>query len=186
MKTGRNNPCPCGSGKKYKHCCGASGGSGEASESIGGIPRQCGECTGCCDGWVKINIYGHKVYPGKPCPFSTGHSCRIYERRPKEPCQEFFCGWLSKDSFLPEWFRPDKAGCIVLPAKLVWRGLPVDVIVPVGKRIKPKSLAWLKRYASTHMRLLIYSGGDELWSAYGPPEFQQEIADRHRRGEVFW
>lgn len=22
MKTGRNNPCPCGSGKKYKKCCG--------------------------------------------------------------------------------------------------------------------------------------------------------------------
>lgn len=22
MKTGRNDPCPCGSGKKYKHCCG--------------------------------------------------------------------------------------------------------------------------------------------------------------------
>ena len=21
MKTGRNAPCPCGSGKKYKHCC---------------------------------------------------------------------------------------------------------------------------------------------------------------------
>jgi hypothetical protein len=21
-KTGRNDPCPCGSGKKYKHCCG--------------------------------------------------------------------------------------------------------------------------------------------------------------------
>ncbi|HIU26722.1 MAG TPA: SEC-C domain-containing protein, partial [Candidatus Copromorpha excrementigallinarum] len=19
---GRNDPCPCGSGKKYKHCCG--------------------------------------------------------------------------------------------------------------------------------------------------------------------
>jgi hypothetical protein len=24
-KPGRNEPCPCGSGKKYKHCCGASG-----------------------------------------------------------------------------------------------------------------------------------------------------------------
>lgn len=24
MKTGRNDPCPCGSGKKYKRCCGAS------------------------------------------------------------------------------------------------------------------------------------------------------------------
>jgi hypothetical protein len=21
MKTGRNQPCPCGSGKKYKNCC---------------------------------------------------------------------------------------------------------------------------------------------------------------------
>ena len=21
MATGRNEPCPCGSGKKYKHCC---------------------------------------------------------------------------------------------------------------------------------------------------------------------
>lgn len=23
-KVGRNEPCPCGSGKKYKHCCGAN------------------------------------------------------------------------------------------------------------------------------------------------------------------
>jgi SWIM/SEC-C metal-binding protein len=24
-KVGRNDPCPCGSGKKYKKCCGAEG-----------------------------------------------------------------------------------------------------------------------------------------------------------------
>jgi len=24
-KIGRNDPCPCGSGKKYKKCCGANG-----------------------------------------------------------------------------------------------------------------------------------------------------------------
>ncbi len=24
-KVGRNEPCPCGSGKKFKKCCGASG-----------------------------------------------------------------------------------------------------------------------------------------------------------------
>ncbi len=24
-KVARNDPCPCGSGKKYKHCCGKSG-----------------------------------------------------------------------------------------------------------------------------------------------------------------
>jgi hypothetical protein len=23
MKTGRNGPCPCGSERKFKHCCGA-------------------------------------------------------------------------------------------------------------------------------------------------------------------
>jgi SEC-C motif-containing protein len=26
-KVGRNDPCPCGSGKKYKHCCGRTGNS---------------------------------------------------------------------------------------------------------------------------------------------------------------
>jgi uncharacterized protein len=26
QKLGRNDPCPCGSGKKYKKCCGAAGG----------------------------------------------------------------------------------------------------------------------------------------------------------------
>ena len=28
-KVGRNDPCPCGSGKKYKKCCGAQAGEGE-------------------------------------------------------------------------------------------------------------------------------------------------------------
>jgi preprotein translocase subunit SecA len=27
-KVGRNDPCPCGSGKKYKKCCGASAAAG--------------------------------------------------------------------------------------------------------------------------------------------------------------
>ena len=27
MSSGRNDPCPCGSGKKYKHCCGAPKGT---------------------------------------------------------------------------------------------------------------------------------------------------------------
>jgi preprotein translocase subunit SecA len=28
-KVGRNDPCPCGSGKKYKKCCGANNADGE-------------------------------------------------------------------------------------------------------------------------------------------------------------
>ncbi|WP_456686612.1 SEC-C metal-binding domain-containing protein [Bradyrhizobium sp. P5_C11_2] len=23
IKVGRNDPCPCGSGEKFKHCCGS-------------------------------------------------------------------------------------------------------------------------------------------------------------------
>jgi preprotein translocase subunit SecA len=30
-KTGRNDPCPCGSGKKYKHCCGSGSQTPEPS-----------------------------------------------------------------------------------------------------------------------------------------------------------
>ncbi|MBQ7822482.1 MAG: SEC-C domain-containing protein, partial [Clostridia bacterium] len=28
-KVGRNDPCPCGSGKKYKKCCGAGDSSSD-------------------------------------------------------------------------------------------------------------------------------------------------------------
>lgn len=40
-KIGRNDPCLCGSGKKYKHCCGASSASASSSTepSDGGIQR---------------------------------------------------------------------------------------------------------------------------------------------------
>ena len=32
-KVGRNEKCPCGSGKKYKHCCGRAGGAGNAGSN---------------------------------------------------------------------------------------------------------------------------------------------------------
>ena len=34
-KTGRNDPCPCGSGKKYKHCCLEKDRAAELSPAIG-------------------------------------------------------------------------------------------------------------------------------------------------------
>ena len=40
-KIGRNDACPCGSGKKYKHCCGAgaAGAAAPAEEHDGAVPR---------------------------------------------------------------------------------------------------------------------------------------------------
>jgi tetratricopeptide (TPR) repeat protein len=47
MRPGRNDPCPCGSGKRYKHCCGrasaASPGQGRAH------PQQIGMLIGLID-----------------------------------------------------------------------------------------------------------------------------------------
>jgi len=40
-KVGRNDPCPCGSGKKYKRCCGASTGPKPGRQaSLGGAMRR--------------------------------------------------------------------------------------------------------------------------------------------------
>ena len=174
--TGRNDPCPCGSGKKFKKCC-----SSRATPQS----RRCGECTACCDGWLKIEIRGEKVYPGKRCPFSTGHSCAIYEERPNDPCREFNCGWILPNSPYPDTFRPDRLGLIVLAAKIQWRGLPVDVIVPAGRDPDEKNLAWFAELSRTKLRPFIYQRNDE-WFGYGPPEFQRELAEKQARGEKLW
>ncbi len=34
MKIGRNSPCPCGSGKKFKHCCGAKEGKSQSCADV--------------------------------------------------------------------------------------------------------------------------------------------------------
>ncbi len=94
---------------------------------------------------------------------------------------------------LPEWMKPSNSKVIVLFNQHTWRGLPVDVAVPVGRRIPPRALQWLKQFAAENNRMLLHSeqiveNGSytkrQGVSAYGPPEFQQEMAERAGRGEV--
>jgi hypothetical protein len=40
MKPGRNDPCPCGSGRKYKHCCQAAESQLDAPGALGSTRRQ--------------------------------------------------------------------------------------------------------------------------------------------------
>jgi hypothetical protein len=148
-------------------------------------PRTCGSCTACCDGWLQIEVRGHQVRRGKPCPFSVEHQCSIYDERPQHPCREFICGWLTATSPLPEWMRPDKSDMIMLAANFIWHGLPVDVVVAAGDRPKKKALDWLMKFSSEKKRLLIYQV-EEDWFAFGPPAFQAEIAERIGRGEKPW
>ena len=110
MKPGRNDPCPCGSGKKYKKCCGATIPiAAIAPDPVTPTGRKCGECTTCCGGWVAGNMLGHEVKPGSPCPFVRADGCSVYERRPTNPCKNFVCGWLLPDS--PLWGLPNVLVC---------------------------------------------------------------------------
>lgn len=133
--------------------------------------------------------------PGRPCPYSTGSGCSNYENRPVDPCVHFFCGWRSEGSPLPEWMKPNNARVIVLFEQSHWRDMPVDVAVPVGRRIPPRALGWLMDFAQREHRALIFSEQlvengkyttKQAFTAYGPPEFQQEIAERIARGERPW
>lgn len=157
--------------------------------------RECQPCTACCDGWLQINVNGTAVYPGHPCPHSTGSGCNDYANRPADPCVHFICGWRMQDSPLPEWMKPNNAKVIVLFNQSTWQGMPVDVAVPVGRKIPPRALNWLRQFAETHNRALLYSEqiaqdgrftNKQAVSAYGPPAFQEEMAERAGRNEKFW
>lgn len=96
------------------------------------------------------------------------------------------------NSPLPEWMKPNNSRVIVLFNQSVWNGMPVDVAAPVGRRIPPRALNWLKQFAESNNRALIYSEqvvengkftGEQMANAYGPPDFQREMADRASRGE---
>jgi hypothetical protein len=151
------------------------------------VTRSCQPCTACCDGWLRIRIGDVPVYPGKPCPHSTGSGCRIYAERPVDPCVHFVCGWKMDGSPLPQWMQPNNARVIFLPDQEQWRRMPVDIAVPVGKRIPPRALNWLKQFAEHNNRALLYAEqilengaytGKQHVIAYGPPEFQAEMAAR--------
>lgn len=157
--------------------------------------RQCQSCTACCDGWVAMNINGIDVYPGKPCQHSTKKGCNIYTDRPVDPCVNFECSWMVKDSPLPDWMKPNNAKVLVVFDKLQWRDLSVDLAVPVGKRIPPRALKWLQKFAEDNMRPLIYTeqaiekgvfSRQQIMTGYGPVDFQQDVAQWAQSGKSFW
>ena len=157
--------------------------------------RTCQPCTACCDGWVQMVIDSVEVYPGSPCPHSTGRGCDNYAHRPKDPCDNFNCGWIIPDSPLPQWMKPDNSKVIVIFNKQRWQGFAVDLAVPVGRRIPPRALNWLKGFSQEHGRPLLYTeqimeGGQfqkqQEVVAYGPPQFQQQLMQWRREGKKLW
>ena len=173
---GRNDPCPCGSGLKYKKCCGAV-------IAIAEVRRACGTCTACCDGWVAGVIEGHEMKPGQPCFFRGEGCCTIYERRPEDPCRKFVCGWLQPNSPFPDAFKPDRLGVMIIPIK--WRGREAYVLRHAGRDPDDALLAWMREFSLRTQRPFFYEREGERFG-FGPPEFQREMSERVERGERLW
>jgi hypothetical protein len=142
-----------------------------------------------------MTINGHPVFPGHPCPHSTGHGCDDYANRPRDPCIDFNCGWVVPGSPLPDWMKPNQAKVIVIFNKTQWQGLPVDVAVPVGRRIPPRALQWLKAFAEHNGRPLLFSEQvkengvftrEQLFSAHGPEGFRLYVDQLVRQGKPLW
>jgi len=135
------------------------------------------------------------VHPGSPCPHSTGKGCAIYPDRPVDPCVNFHCGWVIKDSPLPGWMQPPKSGCIVLFNKLRWNNIPVDLAMPVGVKIPQRSLAWLKAFSEQYGRPLIFTEqimqkgkytNQQKVHGHGTVEFQQNLLQWLNEGRKLW
>jgi len=159
------------------------------------ITRECQPCTACCDGWVQMVINDTHVYPGSPCPHSTGSGCDNYENRPKDPCDNFNCGWVTENSPLPDWLKPNNAKAIVIFNKFQWQNIPVDIAVPVGKRIPPRTLKWLQDFAQKNARPLLFAEQNLIdgvmqqqqnFIGYGPPAFQAYVEQQQADGRKLW
>lgn len=163
-----------------------------------GPARDCVPCNVCCNGWLRTEVLGQTLSPARGgCQHVGSRGCTVHDLRPLHPCRSFFCGWVAESSPLPDWMRPDRSHVIVLFNKTTWAGRPVDVAIPVGRRIKRKALEYLKRLAEQTNRPLLFaenaaanSAGplsDQLtYFAWGPPDFQREFARRLADGEPLW
>ena len=141
------------------------------------IPRPCGDCSLCCEGWVKTEVLGHQVDVGKPCPYSSGHHCTIHEARPEDPCKIFFCGWAEPKSRLPKWMKPNECGVIVITGRSSWRGRPVDILVDTGGATNERVLQWFQAHALKEKRPFVFQNHGQ-WFGFGPPDFQQAVKEQ--------
>jgi hypothetical protein len=158
--------------------------------------RSCLPCTACCEGWLDIAEDAVQAHLGLPCSHCSSLGCQIYEARPVNPCQTFFCAWRQKDTPLIDAMRPDISGVIVVWDRMVWRDQKVIVGIPSGEDIPEKSLKYLLGLSKiTGMNLLTVSftlgieqrfTGESKISAFGDPEFIVDMKEKLKDGVLSW
>jgi hypothetical protein len=180
VKPSRNDPCPCGSGKKYKKCCGQVIQIAPVKpQAASNAPRACGDCTACCDGWLKSTIYGHEMKPGVRCHFVRDGGCSIYDTRPDSPCRQFSCGWVDSDSPFPDSFKPTQLGVIIV--KTTWRGQAAYRLAYGGRDLTAAELEWMMNFSRQTGRPFFYEQAGETLG-YGPQVFIEDMQNKILRG----
>jgi hypothetical protein len=181
LKPSRNDPCPCGSGNKYKKCCGQviQISPVRPAARASNVNRECGDCTACCDGWLKSTIYGHEMRPGVRCHFVQDGGCTIYETRPDSPCRQFECGWVDPESPFPDSFKPTKLGIIIV--KTTWRGQPAYRLAHAGRDLNVSELDWMMNFSRQTNRPFFYEQRGET-VGYGPAAFLEDMQYKNARG----
>lgn len=138
------------------------------------LDRICGECQKCCDGTLKAEVLGHKIWPGRSCHFLSSKGCTIYKDRPHDPCRVYKCVWLGDDNFpievssIPLWMRPDLSK-VIMSWEVKGDYYYIEAL-EAGENMNSEILNWLIQYVINNNLNLYYQveGG---WNAVGSKEF---------------
>jgi hypothetical protein len=147
-------------------------------------PRRCGTCSECCGGALRLVVDGKPIDRGNPCQHRKTSGCGQYRKRP-DVCRAFECGWLRVDSPLPDHFRPDKSGVILMFDKFRLGRWSVDLAAATDAGISDAALDWLCQFSYRHTRPLTYEISG-TWYGFGPQEFRSALQNAIRRGKQLW
>jgi hypothetical protein len=140
------------------------------------VKKECGTCTKCCEGWLKADIKGHEIYPGKPCVFvEIGKGCKDYENRPQEPCKTFTCGWIQIDD-MPEQFKPEFSGVIMHTQG--GNEKPYVCLSKAPNNPTVQYISWAVTYAMSRNINIVWYVDDKSWWL-GDAEFCMQMELQH-------
>ena len=121
--------------------------------------RTCGECTKCCEGYLKGSAYGHNFYRGRKCFFLEGKECSIYHIRPDDPCKIYNCAWIT-DHTIPNWMKPNLVDVIITNRHS--NGINYVELTEAGSKLNIEVFSWfVQEYAKGTYDIILYMINNE-------------------------
>ncbi|MCK4657911.1 MAG: SEC-C domain-containing protein [Phycisphaerae bacterium] len=193
-----NSPCPCGSGRKYKHCCGGKPNTMPRGGTAAGLPvgmrhqtgtprsnrRPCDGCTACCTA-LTINDPDLVLADGKPCPRLCASGCSIYGESMPETCKGYLCNYVLEPGKLTVNERPDHVGAIVRLERNRTMPLPLNRVTYVNECAAGGVLKTLEnRVWGRVIRRDLLAGHPLLVSRIEDPQDREVLHVRYFKGRL--